>query len=317
MIRNTDIDVLYESFCNGIPPEARAVARTLAFRLKLVPQPGIPWSEVFQHRITLQAPAFFAEGMPQIGAENECRAVLAHMLAVIEAFGTDRISDRQTEDDPALRNMLGLARAARNSALDTLGSPEAVAVAEQADKDTLAAIATERSTLLSGEPIDFGAYERISAGKQAVGLPASLALAKAAGWDPQRCESVRTVLMGVWLGLQFQDDVMDWEDDVTRGGAWAVSLARAVNGTALDGADPARLRTGVLSSGVLAEMLRLAYERFHTARSESETLGANELAVWLRAREDQARDSHLRELGSPGYFLRLRKLAPWANEVLA
>lgn len=317
MVRNTDIDALYESFCTGIALGARDVARTLAFRLKLVPKPDVPWSEVFQHRVTLHAPALLAEGMPEIGAENEARAVLAHMLAVIEAFGTDRILDRQTADEPALRDVLGHARMARNSALAALGGPEAVTAAEQADSDTLSAIATERGILLRGESVDFGTYERVSAGKQAVGLPASLALARAAGWDPRRRESVRTALMGVWLGLQFQDDVMDWEDDLSRGGAWAVSLARRVNGATLEGTDPTRLRADVLSSGVLAEMLRLAFERFHTARVESEALGAHELAAWLRQREDDALDSHLREVRSPGYFHRLKKLAPWAKEVLA
>jgi len=316
MAPDTDIDALYESFCCGIPSVSQGVARTLAFRLKLVPEPDVPWSEVFQHRVTLQAPALLAEGMPEIGAEKVARAVLAHMLAVIEAFGTDRILDQQTKDEPALRDVLGLARAARNSALAALSGPEAVSAAEQADKETLKAIATERSTLLRGESVDFGEYESVSAGKQAVGLPASLALAEAAGWDARRCDSVRTALMGIWLGLQFQDDVMDWEDDITRGGAWAVSLARRANG-AMEGNDPSRLRAGVLSSGVLAEMLRLAFERFHTARVESEALGAHELVAWLREREDQALDSHLRELRSPGYFLRLKKLAPWAKEVIA
>lgn len=316
MRQKTDIDVLYESFCRGVPSGARDVARNLAFRLKLVPAPDIPWSEVFQHRVTLQAPALLAEGMPEIGAESETRAVLAHMLAVIEAFGTDRILDGQTEDAPALRDVLGFAREARNSALSDLVGPEAVRAAQEADGETLRAIATERSTLLEGRPVDFGTYERISAGKQAVGLPASLALATVAGWDSQHRDSVRTTLMGVWLGLQFQDDVMDWEDDVARGGAWVVSLARHVSGAALDGADPLRLRERVLSSGVLAEMLRLAFERFRTARVESEALGAHELSAWLREREDQARDAHSRELRSPGYFLRQRKLAAWAMEVL-
>jgi hypothetical protein len=317
MAPNTDIDALYESFCSGVPQEARDVARTLAFRLKLVPAPGIPWSEVFQHRVTLQAPALLAEGMPEAGVESKARAVLAHMLAVIEAFGTDRIMDRQTEDEPVLRDVLGFAREARNSALSALVGPEAVRAAERADKETLTAIATERSVLLQGEAVDFGAYERISAGKQAVGLPASLALAEAAGWDGPRRDSVRTTLMGVWLGLQFQDDVMDWEDDVTRGGAWAVSLARNTSGATFDGADLSGLRERVLPSGVLAEMLRLAFERFRTARVESEKLGAHELSVWLREREAQALDAHSLEVKSPGYFLRLRKLAPWAKEVLA
>jgi len=316
MRQTTDIDVLYESFCCGVPSGARDVARTLAFRLKLVPAPHIPWSEVFQHRVTLQAPALLAEGMPEVGAESETRAVLAHMLSVIEAFGTDRILDKQTEDTPVLRDVLGFARAARNSALSALVGPEAVRAAEQADSDTLAAIATERNILLEGRPVDFDTYVRISAGKQAVGLPASLALAEAAGWNSHRRDSVRTTLMGVWLGLQLQDDVMDWEDDVTRGGAWAVSLARHVSGAMLDGADPLRLRERVLSSGVLAEMLRLAFERFRTARVESEALGAHELSAWLRAREEQARDAHACEHQSPGYFLRQRKLAPWAMEVL-
>src|SRR5687768_15262124 len=57
MLPSSDIDSLYTSFCENLPSPLRHIARTLAFRLRLVPEPEIPWSDVFKHAVTLQAPA--------------------------------------------------------------------------------------------------------------------------------------------------------------------------------------------------------------------------------------------------------------------
>jgi hypothetical protein len=317
MTHDIDIDTLYDSFCRSVPAALEGTARTLAFKLKLVPNHDIPWSAVFKHAVTLGAPALFAEAMPGVDARTVERAVFAHMLAVIEAFGTDRIADQQIPDEPALRQVLELTRSARDEALSSIGGEGTSAIARQADRQTVEAIATERRLLFGGEPVSLETYERISAGKQAVGLPGTVVLAEAAGWGETQLEAVRSTLMGVWLGLQFQDDVIDWEDDITRGGAWAVLLALRSNGGAPAPVELEGLRRLVLSSGTLADMLRLALGKFQVARAGAEWLGAGQLAEWLRAREVEALDYCAEENRSPGYVLRLKKLSLWALEVLS
>lgn len=311
-----DIDTLYDAFCSSLPSQMQALGRSLACELKLAPTPDIPWSGVFKHAVTLEAPRLLSPAMPGVDPRMIERGVLAHMLSVIEAFGADRLADGQIEDKPELRRLLELARQGRDEALFGIGSVDAVRMALDADRQTLDAIATERTLLTKGAAIDFATYESVSAGKQAVGLPASLALAKAAGLDPEKVDIVRSTLLCTWLGLQFRDDVVDWEEDAGRGGAWALLLARKEQP---DDRPPSRieeLTQWVLRTGVLAEMLRLSAARFQTARVGAEMLGAEELTGWLRGREAEAFDLCERERNSPGYVRRARLLAPWAAEVL-
>src|SRR5262249_2315321 len=122
-MNDIDIDALYEAFCERLPREARTVASELGFRLKLVPNTGIPWSEVFKHTVTVKAPWLCADSMPGVSKASMERAVFAHMLAVIEAFGTDRIADEQAPDTPELREVLARMRDARDQALELLGGP--------------------------------------------------------------------------------------------------------------------------------------------------------------------------------------------------
>jgi hypothetical protein len=314
MTTTPDIDVLYERFCSALPTDVQPLARSLAFELKLVPTPSVPWSAVFKHAVTLQAPRLLAEG---ISAESPAieRAVLAHMLAVIEAFGTDRIADQQVDDKPELHRVLSFVRTARDEALSAIGGDDAMRMARAADLETRAAIASERTILGRGEPVDFLTYEATSAGKQAVGIPASVALAKSARLGSAQLDIVRSTLMGIWLGLQFQDDVADWEDDIAHGGAWAVVLARQARFENKTHGAP-NLKHLVLSSGVLAEMLALSASRFYSAVAGAESLGAGRLAEWLRARAAEVFDFCEKERRNPGYLWRMKRLAPWASEVL-
>ena len=313
-----DIDALYESFCNQVPASMREVAFRLAFTLRLVPSADIPWSAAFKNVVTLQAPWLCVDPVSDALADSVERAVLAHMLAIIEAFGTDRIADEQVTDTPELRNVLALMREARDEALKGLGGSDAVRIAREADEQTRTAIAREREMLLRGDPVSLDKYEHVSAGKQAVGLPGSLALAAAVDWSAERKATLRSTLLGVWLGLQFQDDVVDWEDDATRGGAWAVVLAHHRVGTSARGVENREaLRRVVHSSGVLADMLGLALEQYRAALSGAERLGAERLAAWLRERVAEVAEYHEKEHTHPGYLWRLKKLAPWSAEVLA
>ena len=122
--------------------------------------------------------------------------------------------------------------------------------------------------------------------------------------------------MGVWLGLQFQDDVADWEEDFCRGGAWAALLARRSIAIDVDADDLSSLRRLVLSSGVQAEMLELSQEHFSEAAREADALGALGLGSWARDRAREVREQSEAERRSPGYFSRARKLSAWKAEVL-
>jgi hypothetical protein len=309
-----DIDALYDAFCTQLPEEIRKAGETLACDLGLSPRRDIAWSDVFKHEVTLQAPVFFAEGMPGVERRLLETAVLAHMLSVIEAFGSDRIADRQAEDTPELRRVLSCMRDARDAALEATGGPAFRETAARADRRTHDAISSERVALLRGEAVSIEEYSEISAGKQAVGIPASLALARAAGWAQSAIDTVQSTLMGVWLGLQFQDDVADWEEDLVRGGAWAVLLSR--RSTPAYTGDDASLRRLVFSSGVQAEMLELAEWHFSEAAKGADTLGALQLGRWARGRASEVREQSEGERRSPGYVSRSRKLGAWKAEVL-
>jgi hypothetical protein len=312
-----DIDALYDGFCAALPTELRRFGRSLAYELKLAPDPSIPWSAVFKNRITLQAPSLLFEGTPGVETVAAERAGLAHMLAVIEAFGTDRIADKQVTATPELLRVLEAARSARDDALTRIGGADAARMAREADQRTRNAIVVERNLLACGAGVDLEVYQTVSADKQSVGVPPSMVLAQAVGFESAKLEMVRTTLMGVWLGLQFQDDVVDWEEDVTLGGAWAVELARHSAPRAPASANPEDLKPLVDSSGVLTTMLGLSAARFQSGLAGAESLGATQLAEWLRVRSAEAIELCERERESPGFVRRMRRLAPWAAEVLA
>jgi hypothetical protein len=144
-----------------------------------------------------------------------------------------------------------------------------------------------------------------------------VALARAAGWSGRRQRAVHHVLRGIVLGLQFQDDVVDWEDDWNNGGAWAVSLCRGRRGAEIpSGSDflPA-LRDLVHGSGVLATMMNLSRLRYREAHRIATLLGAESLATWARDQEASAAELTSRESSSAGYVVRAHQLSSWAMEV--
>jgi hypothetical protein len=312
-----DIDALFGAVVETLPAELRSAARELPFRLRLAPGPNIPWSEVFNHEVTLQAPALFAEGMPGAKPVQIRDAVIAHMLAVIEAFGTDRVHDGQVEDSAALRDVLAYLRLARDRAV--LRLTEQIDPYAHADRETRDAILTERALLGRAEVSTLEHYEAISLGKQSVGFPATVALAQAAGWEKRRLDVLESTLAGIWLGLQFEDDVLDWEDDWRRGGAWAICLARGLLVQSRSRERPTvpnALQRFVVESGVLTQMLGMARRKYREVRRRSLILGANRLAAWAEQRERHATSLARMETKHAGYVLRMQRLAPWASVVL-
>jgi hypothetical protein len=322
MVGRYVVDELYAAFVDTLSAPLADGARSLAFTLRLTPAPAIPWSEVFKHEVTLMAPAMIAEAMPGVSPTHVRDATLAHMLAIVEAFGTDRIEDGQVQSTDALTHLLAHVRHARNAALlrvcKTVDSPSLDFAF--ADQKTTYAIAAERKLLLSGRAADFRTYEAASLGKQSVGFPASLALAHASGWSTVKTRVLTGLLASIWVGLQMNDDVVDWEDDMSHGGAWAVSLmlrAHEERG-ASDGAEdpPIGLQGRVHDSRVLERMLDRSRRYFRAACRRSLALGAKRLAVWADEREKKVTALLEGERKSPGYAVRAHRLSAWAGEVL-
>jgi hypothetical protein len=309
-----DIDALYEAFRDRLPPPIRDYGRGLAQVLDLAPSADVPWSAVFKHEITLHAPALIAQAMPGVSAAHLEPALLSHMLSIIEAFGSDRIADGQVSATPELLQLLSAMRTARDAALHEVGGQRSVEAAHAADQRTLGAIARERELFATGEPVSLEKYIEVSSAKQAVGFPASLALATAAGFGDTEAKAVEAALMGAWLGLQFGDDVADWEEDAKRGGAWALLLAKRVHS---DGDGAAICEPGPLAStGILSTMLDLSRRHFEVSAEAARSLGAERLATWAAERGAEAAECCEGERRSPGYFSRMQKLAAWRAEVL-
>src|SRR5262245_26436344 len=105
------VDGLFAEFCNSLTGTLREDARRLSFTLGLAPEPLVPWSQVFAHEVTLAAPWMLAEAMPLLPEDALQHALFAHVLAVIDAMGMDRIADGQVKATPALRRVLSEARA--------------------------------------------------------------------------------------------------------------------------------------------------------------------------------------------------------------
>ena len=318
----SSIDALYAGFVSALPEPLRATANDLPHAFRLTPIAKQPWSAVFSHAVTLEAPRLFAGALPHASPDMVRRAVLAHALAVIEAFGSDRIADRQIVPTRELLAVLDELKRTRDTILDSVW-PGGGAMARAADRDSTDAIKEESGLLRRIAAITFDEYRRISLAKQSVGFPASIALARAAGAGDEQVEQIRRTLAGVWFGLQFEDDAVDWEDDWRRGGgAWAVSLARrrleSVKEQSADErpTEPDIVRRRVHRMRVLYFMLRSARYRYRAAWRYARRLGAEPLAQWAEQRVQRLDGLLPFELRHPGYVVRALKLAPWASEVL-
>jgi len=318
MMTALSIDALYQGFVQSLPLSLQPLANSLPHALKLAPVPTARWRDVFSHDVTLGAPSVIAEAFPAAPLHLVRTAALAHALAVIEAFGSDRVADRQVASTPELLAVLAHLIRARDTAMASLGG-NSEAEMRRADTRTRAAVAEERVLLASGKAVSFDEYERVSLAKQAVGFPASVALARAVGAGAADVERVQGVLEGASLGLQFEDDVMDWEDDLCNGGAWASSLAAVVRAGREHeaGREPVTDRVAVHASGALRLMLERSRRRYRSAGSHARELGALRFAAWAKARERRLADLIPLEAKHAGYSVRVRKLSPWALEVFA
>lgn len=274
------------------------------------------------HTLTLEAPRLLASAFPRTEPEKVRSAVFAHALSVIEACGRDRVAERQLRSSDELAKVLLALRRARDGMLESVW-PGAVALAAAADRETEEAIKEEHALLRRLSAVSFEDYQRISLAKLSVGFPAALALVRSASASDMEVEAVRRALAGVALGLKFEDDAGDWEDDWRRGGgAWAVSLARrrleAVKEQSADErpTEPDLVRRRVHRMRVLYLMLRAARHQYRASFRYASAVGAEALVSWTEQRLRHLDGLLPLEARHAGYVVRALKLAPWANEVL-
>lgn len=305
------VDDLYEAFADRIGPTLSASARDLPRVLRLAPS-ARSWSRVFAHEITLGAPALFAESMTGVPSALTRDAVLAHLLAVIDSYGTARIEDERIDASPHVFAVLSQARRERDRAMMRLFSRTPLADTDfrAADAITIRAVRRERSMLRSTYAVDLGLYEQTLLDKRCSGILASVALGRIAGIGARRCRAVRATLESISLGLQIYDDVVDWEADLQRGGAWAMCLMRGT--TPCSGKHATRgasVRNEVLGTGVLELMLSRARTHMRAARRRAWALGARRIASWAAAQEARLASLVAAEADSAGYAVRAHAAA--------
>jgi hypothetical protein len=283
------VDDLYEDFVDRIGSALSASARDLPRVLRLVPI-ARPWSEVFPHEITLGAPALFAETMKGVPSAFTRDAVLAHLLAVIASFGTARIEDERIDASPHVFAVLSQARRERDRAMMRLFSRTPLAETDYraADSMTIRAVRRERSMLNSTYPVDFDLYEHTLLDKRCSSVLASVALARIGGLGVRRCRAVRATLESISLSLEIYDDVVDWDMDLNRGGAWAMCLLRGTIAPPDSGKHATRgngARNEILGSGILEAMLARARMHMRSARRRAWAIRAHRLAAWAAIQE--------------------------------
>jgi hypothetical protein len=302
------VDELYEAFADRMGAPLSTSARDLPRALRLAPT-AAPWSRVFSHEITLGAPAMLSDAMAGVPAAITRDAVLAHMLAVIDSYGTARIEDERIEASPQVFAVLGHARRERDKTMARLFSRTPLADTDfrAADMMTIRAVRRERAILRSSHPVDLDLYEHTLLDKRCSGVLASVALARIAGMGPRRCRAVRATLESISLGLQIYDDVVDWEADMQRGGAWAMCLMRGAMEPPYSGKHATHrtnARAEVQASGVLERMLSRARTHLRAARRRAWALGARRVASWSAAQEARLESLVAAEADSAGYVVR-------------
>jgi hypothetical protein len=315
------VDELFRAFADRLDGDARTRGLEVPKALGLVAQAAARWGRGFGDEVTLGVPALVAQALPGATGPRVRDAVLAHMLAVIDAFAVERIEGERFEASTSLLALLGQVRRERDRALARLLGSDLALDPDYSgcDSTTVRALRRERQILLAQRPADFETYDRVVLAKQSVGAVASVGLARASGEDARRCRAVRAMVQSAAFALQIYDDVVDWEDDLQRGGAWAVCLMKAVHPASSTQAatqDEARLRLEVLRSGILRTMLQRAAAHIRASRMRAAALGALRLAAWAAARESRLHALVAAESRSAGYAVRAHALAAWAGEVL-
>jgi hypothetical protein len=295
------IDSAYERFVATLPDRLTTMARDLPYRLGLTPNPGTPWSRVFNNPAVLGFPALLLNAQ-QVTHEIRQRAIEAHLLGLIAAFGMDRINDGQIKVSAAEIALIDRIRRGRDRALAPLlaSNPAAMCTFAWGEQVTAESVEDERAVFVGKESATPERYRVVSWKKQGLAFPASIAATKAAGWSTEKQKHVETLVTGAALGLQYRDDVVDWMDDFAVGASWPVALLKQ---------PPAESTIETIEKqldveGCLVHLLEMSSDAFHQAGLAAEALGAAALATWAYSQAEQTAALAEREAVSPGYAVR-------------
>jgi hypothetical protein len=294
------IDHTYARFVNRLPEHLATVAADLPHRLGLTPNAGTPWSRVFNNPAVLGFPMLLLAGAGRVPPETRDLAGAAHLFAIIGAFGMDRIDDGQIVVGLGERAIIDRVRRARDKALAPLLAQAPAVTFDYAEGERLTAesVQEERAAAAGREPVTMARYLAVAWKKQGLAFPACLAAAAAAGLPPEEQQQVEAAVAGAALGLQYRDDVVDWEDDLAQGFAWAPALlAQPPSGPATS----AELQERLHAEGVLVRLLEMSSAAFGAAAEAASALGAEALATWARAQAELTAGLAAREATTPGF----------------
>lgn len=294
------IDRTYAHFVNRLPEHLATIAADLPHRLGLTPHAGTPWSRIFNNPAVLGFPMLLLAGAGRVAPETRNLAGAAHLFAIIGAFGMDRIDDGQIVVGMGERAIIDRVRKARDEALAPLLAEAHAVTFDYAEGERLTAesVQEERAAAASRDPITMDRYLSVSWKKQGLAFPSCLAAAAAAGFSPEERQQVEAVVAGAALGLQYRDDVVDWEDDLAQGFAWAPALvAQPPAGPAT----VAELQERLHAEGVLVRLLEMSSAAFGAAAEAASSLGAEALATWARGQAEITAGLAEREAETPGF----------------
>lgn len=291
------IDRIYDRFVAELPDDLAAVAHDLPHRLGLTPHPSTPWSRIFNNPAVLGFPMLLLPARVPVDVRDSAAA--AHLLAIIGAFGMDRIDDGQIVVGLRERALIERIRRARDAALAPLlaRAPSCAADYAWGERVTAESVADERATAGGRVPATLERYLAVSYKKQGLAFPASLAAAAAAGLSLDAQRQIAAVVAGAALGLQYRDDVVDWLDDHAQGFAWAPALCVPhYSELAVD-----TLAAELHARGGLVRLLAMSRDAFASATDAATALGADALAGWAREQAELTADLARREATSPGF----------------
>jgi hypothetical protein len=292
------IDSAYDRLVATLPPRLATIARDLPYRFGLTPNPGTPWSRVFNNVAVLGFPALLLSS-PRVSKEIRQRAIEAHLFAIIAAFGQDRIDDGQIKVGAAECALIDIVRNARDRALAPLlaKAPEMKMTFAWGQEVTNESVEDERAVFMGQTQATLDLYRAVSWKKQGLAFPATMVAVAAAGFGAEEIRQVEVLVTGAALGLQYRDDVVDWMDDFALGASWAVEMLQdAAEVTSIE-----ELEQRLHRERTLVSFLEMSRQAFFEAGVAAEALGATQLASWAYGQAEVTAGLAEKELVQPGY----------------
>lgn len=292
------IDSAYERLVVTLPARLASIARDLPYRFGLTPNPGTPWSRVFNNAAVLGFPALLLSAQ-RVSKEIRQRAIEAHLFAIIAAFGQDRIDDGQITVGAAEYALIDIVRKARDRALAPLlaQAPEMKMTFAWGEAVTNESVEEERAVFTGQTPATLDLYREVSWKKQGLAFPATMVAVAAAGFDAEEKKHVEALVTGAALGLQYRDDVVDWMDDFALGASWPVEMMQ----DAVESVSIQEVEQRLHAERTLVGLLEMSRQAFHEAALAAEALGATALASWAHGQAEVTDGLAEKELAQPGY----------------